>query len=488
MTNGSRSVKKNPTKIVCTLGPATESAEVLGEMLDAGMDVARLNFSHGDHESHAQILATLREVASAAGEHVGVIADLQGPKMRTGALVDGKGVELRSGQKLQIAAGEAEPGNEGRICTNYELLADDVEPGDVILIDDGRLELRVESVSRQVVQTTVIVGGQLGEHKGINLPNTRVSAPSLTAKDRNDLDFVLEAGVDYVALSFVRAADDMVQLREACESRGQNVSLIAKLEKPEALEQLAEIVAAADVIMVARGDLGVELAPEEVPVWQKRIIRLCSEMRVPVITATQMLDSMRENPRPTRAEASDVANAIFDGTDAVMLSGETAVGKYPVASVEMMRRICAAAEDEQFRIGGQLRTKLASPDETVEIADAVSRAAARTAEEVQASAILAFTESGSTAQMASKCRPRVPIIAVTPLNATARRCSLYWGVTPVHTELAAGEGDIIKMCIAQVRDMGLVKVGDIIVSTAGVPMGRRGTTNTMRIHHVRADG
>ncbi len=488
MRSSSRSVKKNPTKIVCTLGPATESAEVLAGLLEAGMDVARLNFSHGDHEGHAEMLRTLREVAAEAGEYVGVIADLQGPKVRTGGLAGGKPVELRSGQKLEIVAGEDEAGDERRISTNYGLLAADVEPGDVILIDDGLLELRVEGVSGQVVETTVTVGGQLGEHKGINLPTTRVSAPSLTAKDREDLDFALGAGIDYVALSFVREAEDMVELREACESRGHNVPLIAKLEKPEALKQLDEIVAAADVIMVARGDLGVELAPEEVPVWQKRIIRLCSEMRVPVITATQMLDSMRENPRPTRAEASDVANAIFDGTDAVMLSGETAVGKYPVGSVEMMRRICAAAENEQFRIGGQLRTKLASPDETVEIADAVSRAAARTAEEVHAKAILAFTESGSTAQMASKCRPRVPIIAVTPLNATARRCSLYWGVTPVHTELAAGDGDIIKVCIAQVRDMGLVEVGDIIVSTAGMPMGRRGATNTMRIHRVRADG
>ncbi len=486
--SSSLSVKRNPTKIVCTLGPATASAEVLGKMLDAGMDVARLNFSHGDHESHAQMLRTLREVASEAGRHVGVLADLQGPKLRTGTLVGGKAVGLRTGHKLRIVAGEEEAGDEERICTNCELLADAAEPGDVILIDDGLLELRVESVSGQTVDTTVIVGGQLGQHKGINLPNTQLNVPALTTKDREDLDFALGAGVDYVALSFVRAADDIVQLREACESLGYSVPLIAKLEKPEALRQLAEIVEAADVIMVARGDLGVELAPEEVPVWQKRIIRLCSEMRVPAITATQMLDSMRENPRPTRAEASDVANAIFDGTDAVMLSGETSVGKYPVGSVEMMRRICVAAENEQFLIGGQLRTKLASPDATVGIADAVSRAAARTAEEVQASAIIAFTESGSTAQMASKCRPRVPIIAVTPLNATARRCSLYWGVTPVHTELAAGEGDIIKMCIAQVRDTGLVEVGDMVVSTAGMPMGRRGTTNTMRIHRVREDG
>ncbi len=477
-------VKSNPTKIVCTLGPATADRDVLRQMLAAGMDVARLNFSHGDHETHAQMLQMLREVSEEANHHVAAIADLQGPKIRTGRLRDGKPVELEAGQSLQIRSDTDEAGDEQRIFTNYQTLADDVKPGDVILLDDGLLQLQVESASGGTVTATVVVGGPLGEHKGINLPDTEVSAPSLTAKDKRDLELALEQEVDYVALSFVRKPSDIVALREACERRGRNMPLIAKLEKPEALSHLDEIVAATDVVMVARGDLGVELPPEEVPVWQKRIIRLCAEMRVPVITATQMLDSMRENPRPTRAEASDVANAIFDGTDAVMLSGETAIGKYPVKTVEMMRRICVSAEQEQFSTRPHLRTKLASPDETLGIADAVSRAAARTAEEVHATAILAFTESGSTARMASKSRPMIPIIAVTPLKATARQCSLYWGVTPVLTEHAAATDDVIPRCVAEVQRLGLVNTGDTVVITAGTPMGRPGTTNMMRIHHV----
>ncbi len=476
--------KTNPTKIVCTLGPATADRAVLRRMLAAGMDVARLNFSHGDHETHARMLQMLREVSEQANQHVAAIADLQGPKIRTGRLRDGKPVELKAGQSLQISAGGDELGDQQRVWTNYVSLADDVKSGDALLLDDGLLQLRVEAVSGGTVTTTVLVGGILGEHKGINLPDTDVSAPALTPKDKRDLEFALEQGVDYVALSFVRKPEDILALQEACESCGRSLPLIAKLEKPEALNHLDEIVASVDAVMVARGDLGVELPPEEVPVWQKRIIRLCAQMRVPVITATQMLDSMRNNPRPTRAEASDVANAIFDGTDAVMLSGETAIGKYPVETVEMMRRICASAEQEQFSTRPHLRTPLASPDESLEIADAVSRAAARTAEEVHASAILAFTESGSTARMASKSRPMVPIIAVTPLKATARRCSLYWGVTPVLTQHAAATDDVIPRCVAEVQRLGLVSAGDAVVITAGTPMGRPGTTNMMRIHRV----
>ncbi len=478
---------RNPTKIVCTLGPATADAGMLKALLAAGMDVGRFNFSHGNHEDHAHMLRMLRDVCQQADQHVAAIADLQGPKIRTGLLQDGKPVCIRQGQDLQICFGEDDAGCAERVFTNYTALADDVKPGDRILLDDGLLELRVQSVADGVVNTAVVVGGELGEHKGMNLPDSVVSVPSLTPKDRQDLEFALEQGFDYVALSFVRKADDVVHLREACESQGRKVPLIAKLEKPEALDQLAEIIAASDVIMVARGDLGVELPPEQVPVWQKRIIRLCSQMRVPVITATQMLDSMRENPRPTRAEASDVANAIFDGTDAVMLSGETSIGKYPVETVEMMRRICVSAEQEQFSTRPHQGTKVEAADEAIGIADAVSRAAARTAEEVHATAILAFTESGSTARMASKSRPIVPIIAVTPLKTAARLCSLYWGVTPVYTEQASATDDVIPRCVAEVQRMGLVARGDTVVITAGTPMGRPGTTNMMRIHRAGID-
>ncbi len=482
----SRTVECNPTKIVCTLGPATADADVLECMLAAGMDVARLNFSHGTHESHSEMIALLRQVTEKMNIYVPIVADLQGPKIRTG-LLEGGTAELVSGSRVSIRVGTTELGNASVIYTNYCALADDVKPGDIVLLDDGLLQLEVIDVRGQKVSAAVIVGGKLGEHKGINLPMTSVSASSLTDKDLADLDFAIQQGSDYLALSFVRSADDVRELRSACESRGRRIPIIAKLERPEALDHLEEIILSSDAVMVARGDLGVELPPEEVPVWQKRIIRMCALKRVPVITATQMLESMRDNPRPTRAEASDVANAIFDGTDAVMLSAETSVGHYPVQAIEMMRRICASAEQEQFSTRPHARTKLESADHSLGIADAVSRAAARTAEEVGASAILAFTASGSTARMASKSRPTMPIIAITPDPATARRCGLYWGVTPVQTEEAGSSDNAIPRCIGIVRDMGMVEVGDTVVITAGTHMGHRGATNMMRIHRVRAD-
>lgn len=480
-------IEKNPTKIVCTMGPATADMDVLRGMVGAGMDVARINFSHGDHASHEQMVRLLRQVADETGEYVAIIADLQGPKIRTGRMRDGGPVLLEAGQRLRIRVSTDELGNPDCVYTTYQSFPDDVKPDDLILLDDGLLQLRVECVADGTVTTEVLVGGPLGEHKGINLPNSRISMPSLTEKDRVDLQFALTQGVDYVALSFLRAPEDLMDLRQACEQCGRLVPLIGKIEKPEALEHLPEIVSVADALMVARGDLGVEVAPEEVPVWQKRIIRLCSETRTPVITATQMLDSMRDNPRPTRAEASDVANAIFDGTDAVMLSAETAIGRYPVETVAMMRRICNAAEQEQFSTGRHLRTRLQSPDETIEIADAVSRSAARTAEEMRATAIIAFTQSGSTARMASKCRPQMPIVAVTPLPATARRCNLFWGVTPLYTEYADSTDDAIPACLDELERLGLVAHGDTVVITAGTPMGRAGTTNMMRIHRIGVD-
>lgn len=469
------------------MGPATTDRSTMTSMIEAGMDVARLNFSHGCHEDHRQMFDTLKQAQEDVGGHIGIIADLQGPKIRTGALKGGEPVKLEKGRTVQIISDPDKEGNAERIYTTYAALAEDVSPGDRILLDDGHLELLVESTKKKTVTATVQVGGLLGEQKGINLPGVHVSARPMTSKDKEDLAFALELGVDYLALSFVRRADDVRDLRNACEARGHSLPIIAKLEKPEALDDLEAIIHTADVIMIARGDLGVELAPEEVPVWQKRIIRMCAQLRVPVITATQMLDSMRENPQPTRAEASDVANAIFDGTDVVMLSGETAIGKYPVETVTMMRRICRAAEQEQMKERAQMPTELRLRDEQVSIADAVSRSAVAAAEEVDATAIVAFTESGSTARMASKCRPSLPIIAVTPLKATARRCSLYWGVTPVQTDRAAGtEKDIVR-CVDELQELGLLAAGDTVVITAGQPMGRPGTTNTMRIHRVGVD-
>ncbi|MFP3904915.1 MAG: pyruvate kinase [Armatimonadota bacterium] len=477
----------NPTKIICTIGPASDELSIVQAMIESGMDLARLNFSHGSHSDHEHMLKTVRKAAEKTGEQIGIIADLQGPKIRTGDLINGGPVTLEEGRQIEIVSDPHKEGTAERIYTTYDALSDDVNPGDRVLLDDGRLEISVQQVGDGIISGTVEVGGELGEYKGMNLPGVEVSARPLTAKDKEDLAFALEHGVDYLALSFVRTADELFELREACEARGCSVPIIAKLERPEALDELEAICQAADVIMVARGDLGVELAPEQVPVWQKRIIRLCSELRVPVITATQMLDSMRNNPQPTRAEASDVANAIFDGTDAVMLSGETAIGKYPVQTVTMMRRICATAEREQMLERGAKRTELRVSEEQVSIADAVVRSAVAAAERVEANALVAFTESGSTARMASKCRPSLPIIAVTPIAATARRCSLFWGVTPVHTERAAGTEEDIVRCVDELQELGMLSEGDIVVIMAGQPMGRPGTTNSMRIHRVGVD-
>ena len=472
----------NSTKIICTLGPASNDQAVMRDMIAAGMDVARLNFSHGTHDDHAGTVEALRAAAAEVGAHVAILADLQGPKIRTGTLAGGGPVELVAGATLVITT-EPLIGTADRVSTTYEHLAEDVKPGDHILLDDGLLELEVNNKTRTDVTCTVVTGGPLGEHKGINLPGVRVSTPSLTEKDREDLEFALELGVDYVALSFVRQPEDVLELRGLCR-RGCNVTpIVAKLEKSEALDRMSEVVAAADAIMIARGDLAVELSPEQVPVWQKRIIAECALQGKPVITATQMLQSMLDNPRPTRAEASDVANAIFDGTDAVMLSAETAVGHYPVETVAMMRRIATVAESEQSR--WRHREWLQEPEDAkLSVADAISRSAAEIAGEVGAKAIIAFTESGSTARFVSKRRPRVPLLACTPLEATARRCSLYWGVIPVLVSTVAATEEMISRTTAEVKRLGYVATGDLVAITAGVPMGQPGTTNTLSIEVV----
>ena len=472
----------NSTKIICTLGPGSSDEATLRAMIDAGMDVARLNFSHGSHEEHAAVFARLRGLADELGCHIATLADLQGPKIRVGELQGGQPVELKTGAEFCITT-EALVGTAERVSTTYTHLAEDVCPGDRILLDDGLLELRVKSKTKTDVTCEVVTGGMLGEHKGINLPGVQVSAPSVTEKDRADLEFALDLGVDYVALSFVRRPEDVLELRELCRRASGVTPIIAKLEKPEALSRLAEIVAVADAIMIARGDLAVELSPEQVPVWQKRIIAECALQSKPVITATQMLESMKDNPQPTRAEASDVANAIFDGTDAVMLSAETAVGKYPVETVAMMRRIAAVAEQEQAR--WRHREWLAEPeDQEFTIPEAISRSATQVACDVGAKAIIAFTESGSTARMASKRRPRVPIFACTPLAATARRCSLYWGVLPLIVPDVTDMEQMIRLTGQEVKGLGTVQAGDRVVITAGVPRGEPGSTNTLSVEVI----
>ena len=472
----------NPTKIVCTIGPATESEEMIGQLIEAGMDVVRLNFSHGDHETHRRSIERVRKVSREKGCQIAILADLQGPKIRLGKLEGGEPVTLIRGETVIIDV-EAEVGTSDRLSTTYPELAHDVSAGKRVMIQDGLVELRVLRTTETEVVCEIIHGGSVRQHAGINLPDVRVSSPTMTEKDREDLEFAIEQGADYIALSFVRSADDIRLIRQEIEDLGADIPVVAKLEKPEALEELEEIVDETDVVMVARGDLGVETSPAEVPVLQKRIILECSRQRDPVITATQMLESMTDNPRPTRAEASDVANAVLDATDAVMLSGETAIGKYPVEAVETMRAIASVAEKELRSGDASSAAPLVGMD-FLDFADAVSRAAAETAELVDAKVIVAFTQSGSTARLVSKCRPRMPIIAATPLPATARRCSLYWGVQPLLIAMIDDTDDMIEDIDRQLRELEICEDGDVIVITAGTPIGERGTTNTMKVHVV----
>ena len=470
----------NWTKIIATLGPATETEEMLGGLVESGMDVVRLNMSHGDRDWHQSTLERVRQVGAELNRHIGVLMDLQGPRIRVGKLQDGQ-IDLPDGARCTITCEEI-VGTAERFSTTYDLLAQDVDPGDRILLDDGLLELRVVEATGCLIRCEVVHGGTLLEHKGMNLPGVKVSAPAVSEKDAADLAFGLERGVDMIALSFVRTADDIENLRASIRAAGKDTPIISKLEKPEAIEHLERIVAASDAVMVARGDLAVETSPEEVPLLQKAIIESCAAARKPVIIATQMLDSMRENPTPTRAEASDVANAILDGADAVMLSGETAIGKYPLESVRMMRRIATAAEGALFR-GKHLHTEWMGGRER-SLAEAISAAAAETAEQIGARVLIAFTQSGSTARLASKCRPSVPIIAATPLAETARRCSLYWGVVPVLVGPAASTDEQIELIDCQLQELGLLNAGEKVVITAGTPIDERGTTNMMKLHVV----
>ncbi|MCX7600133.1 MAG: pyruvate kinase [Armatimonadetes bacterium] len=476
-------IRPTKTKIICTVGPASEEPAILRAMLDAGMDLARLNFSHGNHDWHAAAIRRLRELEAERGVPLGIIADLQGPRIRVGKIAGGK-ITLTEGEEVDLVA-EPVVGCPGVIPSDYEGLAEDVQPGARILLDDGLLELKVLSVSGKSVRCRVVTGGELLEHKGMNLPGVAVSAPALTDKDREDLQFALASGVDYVALSFVQHASDIVELRALIEQLGGKAGVIAKLEKPEALAELDDLIRASDAVMVARGDLGVEMAPERVPLVQKQVISRCMAFRVPVITATQMLDSMREHPRPTRAEVADVANAILDGTDAVMLSGETSAGRYPVESVRMMERIVREAEQYQAQ---QPHLQVSAPEggERLTYSDAVARAAAQTAEATGARLIVAFTQSGWTARLVSKCRSAVPAVAATPEISTARRCALFWGITPVVIDQAADGDEMVSLVERMCHEKQLAAAGDTIVVTSGAPVGVPGTTNLMRLHKLGA--
>jgi len=462
-------------KIVCTIGPACQSEEMIRQLMLSGMDVARLNFSHGTHEDHAQVIQRLRKIAAELKRTICILQDLQGPKIRTGRLTDRIAIALQKGQLVTITSRDV-MGTTDLIATTYQNLANDVRPGEHILLSDGRIELVVKEVRDGDVLCEVLNGGMLGEHQGINLPGTNVSIPSLTEKDEVDLEFGLKQQVDGVAISFVRTAEDVLRAERALTARGSNVPLIAKLEKPQAIDNLDSILQVARGVMVARGDLGVEMAPEKVPLIQKRIIRRALDFRRPVITATQMLESMTESPRPTRAEASDVANAIFDGTDAVMLSGETAVGKYPREAVEMMARIVVEAESHPFQrlVPGHREAAHLS------VAETICESMAHAAEDLDIRAIAVFTETATTARMLSKYRPAANIYAFTQSEGICNRMNLLWGVTPLRCPANLSVESMAGFAETELMRRRVLSAGDVFGLIAGTTRVA-GATNFMRL-------
>jgi pyruvate kinase len=470
------------TKIVATIGPASSTPEMITKLIAAGMDVARLNFSHGTHADHAQRIEMLREAARQADRPLAILQDLQGPKIRTGKLSGGQPVTLHAGDRFDITIHEI-AGTAARVSTTYTALPSDVRPGDRILLSDGLIELRVADATDDEVHTTVVFGGELRENQGINLPGVAVSAPALTDKDIADLEFGLAHDVDYIAISFVRRAADLHDVKARIKAAGKNVPVVAKIEKPEALADLAGILEIADAIMVARGDLGVEMAAEQVPVVQKQLIEAANSIGVPVITATQMLDSMIRNPRPTRAEASDVANAIIDGTDAVMLSGETANGLFPIESVQMMARIAEVAE-ASGRHGDHVNDTSLKIARQPTVSNAISAAACAIVGALPVRAIVAFTMSGATAKLVAHLRPVVPILAFTTSESVYHRLNLVWGITPMMCEYIDRLDTLGERVNQMLLARGFVRPGDSVVVTGGHPIAARGATNFVKVLQI----
>jgi pyruvate kinase len=464
-------------KIVGTLGPASCDELSFRQLVRAGLDVARLNFSHGVHSEKLKLIEMVREIGRQEGKNICIMGDLQGPKIRTGKLENRTPVQLVAGQTLTITPREI-LGTATLISTTFKTLAENLEPGSRILLSDGLIELSVLQVHGEDVECTVINGGMLGEHKGINLPGIPVRVPSLTEKDEIDLEFAIRSGVDALAVSFVRTADDVRHVKQRIAALGADTWVIAKLEKPQAIENLESILEIADGVMVARGDLGVEMPPEKVPAIQKHVIRRAAEYRKPVITATQMLESMIENPRPTRAEASDVANAIYDGTDAVMLSAETAAGKYPVDAVKMMAKIVIETE-------GQIRDNAAEPHHggqgRLSIAEAICESMAHAAEDLDISAIAVFTETGATARQLSKYRPRPQIYALSSVEVVINRMSMLWGVVPIMCAKFYTSEQMVAEAERILEEKGFVHPKQILGVVAGTRT-RSGSTNFLRLH------
>ena len=473
------SVPVRRAKIVCTIGPACDSEECIRDLMKLGMDVARLNFSHGTHPEHARRIRRLRKVARSLKRTICILQDLQGPKIRTGRLKNGKPVELEAGNVLTITPRKV-AGTASLISTDFAGLAREVEPGARVLLSDGRIELKVRAIHGDEVECDVQNGGTLAENQGINLPGAAVAIPALTEKDKLDLKFGLAHDVDAIALSFVRSADDMRLAKQLMRKYGKSVPIIAKLEKPQAIERLEEILEVASGVMIARGDLGVELPPEQVPIIQKRVIQRASVWRKPVITATQMLESMTENPRPTRAEASDVANAVFDGTDVVMLSGETASGRYPREAVAMMARIIVEAETSMSQSPPLSRRR---EHHRYSVAETICESIAHAAEDLHMGAIAVFTESGNTARMLSKHRPKAVIYAFSRRPEVCNRMNALWGVHPIHKNKWESAEEMVRTAEQALIPRGLLRPGDVLGLVAGTKL-TSGATNFMRLHTV----
>lgn len=467
------------TKIVCTIGPASEAVETLAALIQEGMNVARLNFSHGTHEEHAQRLANVRKAAEQTGRPIGAMLDTKGPEIRLGLLKESP-VTLKQGQEFVLTTEQIE-GDSTRASVSYLELPRDVRPGSNIRINDGLVGLTVKRIEGPEIYCEVVNGGEIGSRKGVNVPGVVVNLPAITEKDISDILFAVKNNMDFIAASFVRKAADVLAIRRVLEENGADLEIIAKIESHEGVENIDEILRVADGIMVARGDLGVEIPTEEVPLVQKMIIEKCNRAGKPVVTATQMLESMVRNARPTRAEASDVANAIFDGSDAIMLSGETAAGQYPVEAVRTMSSIAGRTE-KALRYEEILGKKGFAPQRTV--TDAISHATVSTALDLGASAVITSTKSGYTARMVSKYRPKAPVVAVTPKEDTLRKLQLVWGVQSLLVDETKGTDEMIDAAVQASLDSGLIKAGDLVVITAGVPVGVPGTTNLLKVHVV----
>ncbi len=473
----SRSIRK--TKIVATVGPVSSSPEMIQRLMKAGVDIFRLNFSHGENSQKLELIGIIRQMSDKLGRQVGILGDLQGPKIRTGKMA-GDGMLLTKGEEVVITTDDV-LGRDGIIPTIYRSLPHDVHPGSRILLDDGLMELKVVALEGELVRCLVVAGGLLKNNKGINLPGVNVSAPCLTEKDLIDLDFALEAGVDFIALSFVRTAEDILEIKRIITAKGKDTPVVAKIEKPEALRNFKKILQVTDAVMVARGDLGVEIEPEKVPIYQKKIIMDCNRAGKPVITATQMLDSMIRNPRPTRAETSDVANAIIDGTDAIMLSAETASGDFPIESVETMVRIAKDVENADLHVANGHFNAVTTT------AQAVAESSCRTAATIKAKAIAVFTRSGGTAALISAFRPSTPIIAFTASREIHRRLSIFWGVQCTEVGIMENTDQQIHEVEKKMLATGFL-IGDQVVITMGIPIETRGSTNLMKVHKLGTHG